>query len=66
MLFSWFALRAEIAVLRDEATLAEIQGKTLRQQIEAGHLTPIVGKTYPLPEVPEAIRKEKAGWKKQL
>lgn len=35
MLFSWFALRAEIAVLRDEATLAEIQGKTLRQQIEA-------------------------------
>ena len=30
--------------------------EALRQQIEAGHLTPIVGKTYPLPEVPEAIR----------
>ena len=30
--------------------------ETLRQQIEAGHLTPIVGSTYPLPEVPEAIR----------
>jgi 2-desacetyl-2-hydroxyethyl bacteriochlorophyllide A dehydrogenase len=28
----------------------------LRQHIEAGHLTPIVGSTYPLPEVPEAIR----------
>jgi NADPH:quinone reductase-like Zn-dependent oxidoreductase len=30
--------------------------EALRQQIEAGHLTPIVGGTYPLPEVPEAIR----------
>src|SRR5215469_3136038 len=28
----------------------------LRQQIEAGRLTPIVGKTYPLPDVPQAIR----------
>lgn len=28
----------------------------LRQHIEAGHLTPIVGKTYPLPDVPDAIR----------
>jgi NADPH:quinone reductase-like Zn-dependent oxidoreductase len=28
----------------------------LRQHIEAGHLTPVVGSTYPLPEVPEAIR----------
>jgi NADPH:quinone reductase-like Zn-dependent oxidoreductase len=30
--------------------------QALRQHIEAGHLKPIVGKTYPLPEVPEAIR----------
>jgi NADPH:quinone reductase-like Zn-dependent oxidoreductase len=30
--------------------------EALRQQIEAGHLTPIVGKTYPLAEVPAAIR----------
>jgi NADPH:quinone reductase-like Zn-dependent oxidoreductase len=30
--------------------------EALRQQIEAGQLTPIVGKKYPLPEVPEAIR----------
>ena len=30
--------------------------EALRQQVEAGHVTPIVGKTYPLPEVPEAIR----------
>jgi len=28
----------------------------LRQHIEAGRLTPMVGKTYPLPEVPQAIR----------
>jgi NADPH:quinone reductase-like Zn-dependent oxidoreductase len=33
----------------------------LRQQIEAGHLTPMVGKTYPLPEVPEAIRHLEGG-----
>jgi NADPH:quinone reductase-like Zn-dependent oxidoreductase len=30
--------------------------EALRQQIEAGHLTPVVGKTYPLAEVPQAIR----------
>jgi NADPH:quinone reductase-like Zn-dependent oxidoreductase len=30
--------------------------EALRQQIEAGHLIPIVGKTYPLAEVPQAIR----------
>ena len=30
--------------------------EALRQHIEAGHLTPVVGSTYPLPEVPEAIR----------
>jgi NADPH:quinone reductase-like Zn-dependent oxidoreductase len=33
----------------------------LRQQIEAGHLTPIVGKTYRLPDVPEAIRHLESG-----
>jgi NADPH:quinone reductase-like Zn-dependent oxidoreductase len=33
----------------------------LRQQIEAGHVTPIVGNTYPLAEVPEAIRHLEAG-----
>jgi NADPH:quinone reductase-like Zn-dependent oxidoreductase len=35
--------------------------EALRQYIEAGHLTPIVGKTYPLPEVPEAIRHLEGG-----
>jgi NADPH:quinone reductase-like Zn-dependent oxidoreductase len=30
--------------------------EALRQHVEAGHLTPIVGKTYPPPEVPQAIR----------
>ena len=35
--------------------------ETLRQHIEAGHITPIVGKTYPFPEVPEAIRHLESG-----
>jgi NADPH:quinone reductase-like Zn-dependent oxidoreductase len=35
--------------------------EALRQQIEAGRLRPIVGKTYPLPEVPEAIRHLEGG-----
>jgi NADPH:quinone reductase-like Zn-dependent oxidoreductase len=35
--------------------------ETLRQQIEAGHVTPIVGTTYPLAEVPEAIRHLEGG-----
>jgi NADPH:quinone reductase-like Zn-dependent oxidoreductase len=33
----------------------------LCQQIEAGHLTPVVGKTYPLAEVPKAIRHLESG-----
>jgi NADPH:quinone reductase-like Zn-dependent oxidoreductase len=35
--------------------------EALRQHVEAGHVTPIVGKTYPLPEVPEAIRHLESG-----
>jgi NADPH:quinone reductase-like Zn-dependent oxidoreductase len=35
--------------------------EALRQQIETGHLTPIVGKNYPLPEVPQAIRHLEGG-----
>jgi NADPH:quinone reductase-like Zn-dependent oxidoreductase len=35
--------------------------EVLRQQIEAGHLTPVVGKTYPLADVPEAIRHLESG-----
>jgi NADPH:quinone reductase-like Zn-dependent oxidoreductase len=35
--------------------------EALSQQIEAGHLTPVVGKTYPLAEVPEAIRHLESG-----
>jgi NADPH:quinone reductase-like Zn-dependent oxidoreductase len=30
--------------------------EALRQHIEAGHLTPVVGSTYALPDVPDAIR----------
>jgi NADPH:quinone reductase-like Zn-dependent oxidoreductase len=35
--------------------------QALLQQIEAGHLTPVVGKTYPLAEVPGAIRHLEGG-----
>jgi NADPH:quinone reductase-like Zn-dependent oxidoreductase len=35
--------------------------EALCQQIEAGHLTPVVGKTYPLAEVPNAIRHLESG-----
>jgi 2-desacetyl-2-hydroxyethyl bacteriochlorophyllide A dehydrogenase len=35
--------------------------EALRQHIEAGHVTAIVGKTYPLPDVPEAIRHLESG-----
>ena len=35
--------------------------EALCQQIEAGHLTPVVGKTYPLAEVPKAIRHLESG-----
>jgi NADPH:quinone reductase-like Zn-dependent oxidoreductase len=35
--------------------------EALRQQVEAGHVTPVVGKAYPLPEVPEAIRHLESG-----
>jgi Zinc-binding dehydrogenase len=39
--------------------------EALRQQVEAGHVTPIVGKTYPLSEVPEAIRHLEGGRHKE-
>ena len=35
--------------------------EALCQHVEAGHVTPIVGKTYSLPEVPEAIRHLESG-----
>jgi NADPH:quinone reductase-like Zn-dependent oxidoreductase len=35
--------------------------QTLRELIEAGKLTPLIGGTYPLREVPEAIRQLEAG-----
>lgn len=35
--------------------------QALRQHIETGHLTPIVGRTYSLPDVPEAIRHLESG-----
>ena len=38
MLAAYLALRAEMTVQRDQAALAEIQGKTLRQQIEADEI----------------------------
>jgi NADPH:quinone reductase-like Zn-dependent oxidoreductase len=35
--------------------------QTLRELAEAGELTPVIGRTYPLREVPEAIRHLEAG-----
>jgi NADPH:quinone reductase-like Zn-dependent oxidoreductase len=35
--------------------------QTLRELIEAGKLTPLIGRTYPLRDVPEAIRHLEAG-----
>jgi len=35
--------------------------EALRQQVEAGHVTPVVGKTYTLAEVPEAVRHLESG-----
>ena len=35
--------------------------QALRQHVEAGHVAPIVGKAYPLSEVPEAIRHLESG-----
>jgi NADPH:quinone reductase-like Zn-dependent oxidoreductase len=35
--------------------------QTLRELIEAGRLTPVIDRTYPLREVPEAIRQLEAG-----
>ena len=44
------------AELEAAARCCRLIEQELRQQIEAGHLTPMVGKTYPLPDVPQAIR----------
>jgi NADPH:quinone reductase-like Zn-dependent oxidoreductase len=33
----------------------------LRELIEAGNLTPVIGRTYPLGEVPEAVRQMTEG-----
>lgn len=38
VLAAYLALEAQVGVLREQAVLAEIQGKTLRQQIEAGQI----------------------------
>lgn len=46
------------------AELLTIQAKRFlhqRQHIEAGHLTPVVGKTFQLPDVPEAVRHLESG-----
>ena len=34
---------------------------TLRRLIEAGQVTPVIGRTYPLAEAPQAIRHLHAG-----
>ena len=59
--------RGTCHLMRGQPYLMRITSKrqadlqALRQHIEAGHLTPIVGRTYSLPDVPEAIRHLESG-----
>jgi NADPH:quinone reductase-like Zn-dependent oxidoreductase len=46
-------------MLASKPRLEDLQ--TLRELLEAGKLTPRVGRTYPLAEVPEAMRALEAG-----
>jgi NADPH:quinone reductase-like Zn-dependent oxidoreductase len=48
-----------LRMLASKPGQADLQ--TLRELIEAGKLTPLVDRTYPLPETPEAIRQLAAG-----
>ena len=48
-----------LRMLASKPGQADLQ--TLREFIEAGKLTPLVDRTYPLPETPEAIRQLAAG-----
>jgi NADPH:quinone reductase-like Zn-dependent oxidoreductase len=43
-----------LRMLSSKSGQADLQ--VLRELIEAGKLTPVIGRTYPLGEVPEAIR----------
>jgi NADPH:quinone reductase-like Zn-dependent oxidoreductase len=45
--------------LTSKPTQADLQ--VLRELIEAGKLTPLIGRTYPLGEVPEAMGALEAG-----
>jgi NADPH:quinone reductase-like Zn-dependent oxidoreductase len=49
--------RLRVPIARDRAADLEV----LRELIEAGKVTPVIGRTYPLPEVPEAIRQLEQG-----
>ena len=55
-----------VTVHRSAATDADLQAdqedlQVLRELIEAGKLRPLIGRTYPLGEVPEAMRALEAG-----
>jgi NADPH:quinone reductase-like Zn-dependent oxidoreductase len=43
-----------LRMLSSKPGQADLQ--VLRELLEAGKLTPVIGRTYPLGEVPEAIR----------
>jgi NADPH:quinone reductase-like Zn-dependent oxidoreductase len=49
--------RLRVPIARDRAADLEV----LRELIEAGKVTPVIGRTYPLPEAPEAIRQLEQG-----
>jgi NADPH:quinone reductase-like Zn-dependent oxidoreductase len=49
--------RLRVPIAKDRAEDLEV----LRDLIEAGKVTPVIGRTYPLPEAPEAIRQLEQG-----
>jgi NADPH:quinone reductase-like Zn-dependent oxidoreductase len=52
---------AEVLEFREIDQPAPADNQVLRELIEAGKLRPLVGRTYPLGEVPEAMRALEAG-----
>jgi NADPH:quinone reductase-like Zn-dependent oxidoreductase len=53
LVFSWFVSQSLVMML---AKMNKEDLAVLRELMEAGKVTPVIDKRYPLSEVPEAIR----------